>query len=210
MLWLRNLLARIAGVWRADRIGEEIDRELQFHIDMRTEENIRRGMSPEEARRDALSRFGHRAVIKERSYEVRGGRWLETLWQDTRYGARMLVKHPGFSFVAILTLALGIGANTAIFSIVNGVLLRPLPYPEPESLDNVFQQNSAMNRFGISVADFLGIEKEYAKTGSVAAFTHRAVTLTGGERPEQIKATFATAAFFKTLGVMPERGRAFL
>ncbi|HEX8140481.1 MAG TPA: ABC transporter permease [Pyrinomonadaceae bacterium] len=210
MLWLRNLLARVVGVWRADRIGEEIDRELQFHIDMRTEENIRRGMSPDEARRDALSRFGHRTVIKERSYEVRGGRWLETLWQDTRYGARMLVKHPGFSFVAVLTLALGIGANTAIFSIVNGVLLRPLPYPEPERLDTVFQQNSAMNRFGISVADFQGIEKEYAKIGSVTAFTHRAVTLTGGERPEQIKATFATASFFKTIGVMPERGRAFL
>jgi putative ABC transport system permease protein len=210
MLWLRSLLARVAGVWRADRIGEEIDRELQFHIDMRTEENIRRGMSPDEARRDALSRFGHRAAIKERSYEVRGGRWLETLWQDTRYGARMLVKHPGFSFVAVLTLALGIGANTAIFSIVNGVLLRPLPYPEPERLDTVFQQNSAMNRFGISVADFQGIEKEYAKIGSVAAFTHRAVTLTGGERPEQITATFATASFFKTIGVAPGSGRAFL
>jgi predicted permease len=210
MLWLKSLLARVAGVWRADRIGEEIDRELQFHIDMRTEENIGRGMSPDEARRDALSRFGHRAGIKERGYEVRGGRWLEALWQDTRYGARMLLKHPGFSLVAILTLALGIGANTAIFSIVNGVLLRPLPYPEPERLDTVFQQNSSMNRFGISVADFQGIEREYAKIGSVAAFTHRAVTLTGGERPEQIKATFATAAFFKTLGVTPASGRAFL
>jgi predicted permease len=210
MLWLKSLLARIRGVWRADEIGTEIDQELQFHIDMCTEENIRRGMTPDEARRDALKRFGHRTRIKEQGYELRGGRWLETLWQDVRYGARMLRKHPGFSFTAVVTLALGIGANTAIFSIVNGVLLRPLPYPEPERLDTVFQQNSAMNRFGMSVADFQALEKEYQKASAVAAFTHRAVTLTGGERPEQIKATFATAGYFKTLGVLPESGRTFL
>jgi putative ABC transport system permease protein len=122
----------------------------------------------------------------------------------------MLRKHPGFSLMAVFTLALGIGANTAIFSIVNGVLLRPLPYPEPDQLDNVFQKNGEMNRFGISVADFLGMEKEYAKVGSVAASTSRAVTLTGGEHPEQIKATFATSAYFKTLGVTPARGRTFV
>ncbi|HEX8141081.1 MAG TPA: ABC transporter permease [Pyrinomonadaceae bacterium] len=210
MMQLRSLWARVRGVWRADEIGKEIDEEMAFHIEMRTEENIKAGMSAEQARRDALARFGHRRRIKEEGYEVRGGRWMETLWQDIRYGARMLRKHPGFSLMAALTLALGIGANTAIFSIVNGVLLRPLPYPEPERLERVFQQNSSMNRFGISVADFQALEKEYPKIGSVAAFTQRAVTLTGGERPEQIQATFATAEFFKTLGVMPASGRTFL
>lgn len=210
MTWLKTLAARLRAVWNGEAVHQDIDAEMQFHIRMRTQENIERGMSPEDARRDAEQRFGNTGRIKDMGWDVRGGGLLETLWQDVRYGARMLRKHPGFSLMAVLTLALGIGANTAIFSIVNGVLLRPLPYPEPEHLDVVFQQNSTMNRFGISVADFQGIEKEYAKIGSVAASTNRAVTLTGGERPEQIKATFATADFFKTLGVSPASGRAFV
>lgn len=210
MTWLKTLAARLRAVWNGEAVHQDIDEELQMHIRMRTQENIERGMSPEDARRDAEQRFGNRGRIKDMGWDVRGGGWLETLWQDLRYGARMLYKHPGFSLMAVLTLALGIGANTAIFSIVNGVLLRPLPYPEPDQLDTVFQQNSAMNRFGISVADFQGIEKGYAKIGSVAAFSPRAVTLTGGERPEQIKATFATSAYFKTLGVSPARGRTFV
>ncbi|MBA3768532.1 MAG: ABC transporter permease, partial [Acidobacteria bacterium] len=210
MAWLKKLAARLRAVWDGDAVHQDIDEELQIHIRMRTQENIERGMSPDDARRDAEERFGNTGRIRDMGWDVRGGGWLETFWQDVRYGARMLRKHPGFSLVAVVTLALGIGANTAIFSIVNGVLLRPLPYPEPDQLDTVFQQNSSMNRFGISVADFQGMEKEYAKIGSVAAFTHRAVTLTGGERPEQIKATFATAEFFKTLGVSPASGRTFV
>ena len=209
MSWLKKLAARLRAVWDSDAVHQDIDEELQIHIRMRTQENMGRGMSAEDARSDAERRFGNSGRIKDMGWDVRGGGWFETIWQDVRYGGRMLAKHPGFSLMAVVTLALGIGANTAIFSIVNGVLLRPLPYPEPDQLDTVFQQNSPTNRFGISVADFQGIEKEYARIGSVAAFTHRAVTLTGGERPEQIKATFATAAFFKTVGVDPARGRAF-
>jgi putative ABC transport system permease protein len=207
---LKTLMARLRAVWNREAVHQDIDEELRIHIQMQTQVNIERGMSPEEARRNAGQRFGNTGHIKDMSWDVRGGGWLETFWQDIRYGLRMLRKHPGFSFVAVLTLSLGIGANTAIFSIVNGVLLRPLPYPEPDQLDTLFQQNSSMNRFGISVADFQGIEKEYKQAESVAAFSHRAVTLTGGERPEQIKATFATAAFFKTLGVSPARGRTFV
>jgi predicted permease len=209
MSWLKTLSARLRALWDSDAVHQDIDEELQFHIRMRTQENIERGMSPADARLDAERRFGNEGSIKDRGWDVRGGGWLGTLWQDVRYGARMLRKHPGFSFMAVLTLALGVGANTAIFSIVNGVLLRPLPYPEPDRLDTVFQQNSSMNRFGISVADFQAMEKEYKQADSVAAFSNRAITLTGGERPEQVKATFATAGFFKTLGVGPARGRTF-
>jgi len=210
MARLKKLAARLRAVWDGEAVHQEIDEEMQFHIRMRTQENINQGMSPEDARRNAEERFGNTGRIKEQGWDVRGGGWLETLWQDIRYGARMLRKHPGFSLMAVLTLALGIGANTAIFSIVNGVLLRPLPYPDPDQLDTVFQQNSEMNRFGISVADFLGMEKEYARIGSVAAASSRAVTLTGGERPEQIRATFTTSGYFKTIGVNPARGRAFV
>ncbi|HEY0324308.1 MAG TPA: ABC transporter permease [Pyrinomonadaceae bacterium] len=210
MTWLKKCAARLRAVWDSDAVHQDIDEELQIHIRMRTQKNVERGMSPGDARRDAEQRFGNTGRIKDMGWDVRGGGGLETFWQDVRYGARMLRKHPGFSFMAVFMLALGIGANTAIFSIVNGVLLRPLPYPEPERLDRVFQQNSSMNRFGMSVADFQGLEKEYPKLGSIAAFSRRAVTLTGGELPEQIQATFATGEFFKTLGVTTANGRTFL
>src|SRR5262249_13620589 len=107
---------------------------LRIHIEMETETNIKRGAPPDEARAAAMKSFGDLVRNTERGYDIRGGGWLETLWQDLRYGKRMLLKSPAFTLTAILMLALGIGATTAIFSIVEGVLLRPLPFPGPERL----------------------------------------------------------------------------
>src|SRR5215210_6467526 len=119
-------------------LEQELDEELRFHLEKEIEENIRRGMSAEEARTEALRNFGGVERFKEECRDQRGVRFLEELWHDLRFGVRRMLKSPAFSIIAILSLALGIGANTAIFSLVNTILLRPLPVSQPEQLVSVY------------------------------------------------------------------------
>jgi len=206
---LETFAARVRGLLRRDAVLDDIDEEIRSHVEIATDEYVARGMPPEEARRVALASFGDLGRTKDAAFDVRGGGWLDALWQDTRFAARLLAARPGFALAALTTLALGVGATTAVFGVVNGVLLRPLPYHDPSSLDCVVQQNSPTNRFGMSAADYLGLEELY-RHGRVAALNTREVSLTGGETPEFVRAGFASAGLFDVLGVGPALGRSFL
>ncbi|MDQ3746971.1 MAG: ABC transporter permease, partial [Acidobacteriota bacterium] len=213
MAWWKVLLDRLRALRDSETVHREIEEEVRFHIDMRAEEYVRRGMSPEEARREAERRFGHLTRIKEMGYEVRGGGLMETFLQDIRYGARVLAKHKGFTLVAVMTLALGIGATTAIFSVVNAVLLKPLPFKDPERVVMVWLKGAEAaggDRVPLSMADFLDWRAQTHSFERVAFFHSDNFNYAGGDTPEQVAGAVTSADFFNVFGARAEMGRTFL
>ena len=210
MAFLRDILVRLSGSLRRTTVERDLDDEVQFHIDKQTEKNIRLGMTPSEARRAALVAFGGRERFKEDARGELLSRGFEDLGQDLRYGLRMLRKSPGFTTVAALSLALGIGANTAVFSVLNAIVIQPLPYPEAERLVHLQVKNDASPRpGGFSTADFVAISEEARSFSAVGAVNHVSggVTLVGRGAPEQVEATLVTAGVMPALGVQPLVGR---
>ena len=206
---VQGFLERIRRTLLRRRYDEELDEEIRFHIDNETERLLRLGVPPAEARRQAEAAFGSVLHVKEQVREESGFRWLEALLRDLRYAARGLRNNPGFAGTAILTLSLGIGATTAVFTLVDHVLLRPLPYPDADRLVRVVQQNSPTNRWNLSVADVLGVQEIGTSLESFAALQPGSMALTGRGEPEQVAAGRVTADWFRTLRVDAQEGRTF-
>ena len=217
--WLAVLASRVRGLLLGRRLDEEFDREMADHLERLSEDNIRRGMPPDEARRQAILRFGGPVQIKEQQHESRSLPFIEATLQDVRYGMRALRKHPAYSVVAIATLAIGIGAGTAVFSVVGAVLMRPLPYKAPEQLVRIFETNP-LRRWTRNIAapanyaDWRARNKSFTDVAAYEQFNVNGsgagdVFLTGFGEPQGLKALGVSGSLFHVLGAAPLMGRMF-
>ena len=192
---------------RGKRLLEDLDREIREHIELETQENIDRGMDPEQARYAAVRKFGNVTRVKEDAREVWIVVWLEQLLEDIRFAFRLLYKTPGYTIVAILTIALGIGVNSAIFSIFYATLIAPFPYPEPDQLVVVWS-NIDGNRNTVSTADYLDWKRESQAFQILGAVSGEQFNLSSGERPEVVEGSYLTPGFLDQLiGDKPFLGR---
>jgi predicted permease len=209
MRHLRAWLLRCAGLFRREQGSRDFADEIESHLQMHIADNLRSGMTPQEARRQALIKLGGVQQTREQYRNRASLPILEMLWSDIRFGARVLWKSRGFTIVAIVTLALGIAGNTAIFSIVNGVLLNPLPFAQPEQLVAVNESKPNFDQGSISYPNFLDWQKDNHTFSAMAVARGSAFSLTGKGEAEQVNAEFVSGSFFPLLGVNPILGRTF-
>jgi putative ABC transport system permease protein len=211
MKWFNVLRDRIRALRQRETVINDIDREMRLHLEMQVDANIKAGMSPAEARENAMRSFGNLNRAVDAAYDVKGGGIFETLAQDIRYGARMLAKHKAFTSVAVITLALGIGANTAIFSVVNELLLRPLPYRDADRIVTVWEVSpGGRHQNSTSRANFRAWRQQTTSFNYMSVFSDQRLNLTGTGDPEELSVQFTSPDFFKILGVDPILGRTFL
>ena len=201
---LRRGLSKLGALFRRRKPVDDLAEEIRAHLEMEEQENLESGMTPEEAHYAALWRFGNVPLAQERSREVWGWNRAETLWQDLRHGLRMLAKNPGFTTVAVLTLALGIGANAGLFTVIRSVLLKPLDYPDPNRLVEISG--------GATSIRFEEMRSAFRSYSGVGAFRGgmETATLSGGAGPEVLNEARVSANFLRVLGVEPALGRSFL
>jgi putative ABC transport system permease protein len=198
--------------FRRERWDQERGRELQAYVDIETDENIARGMTPEQARYAARRKLGNPTQIREEIYRMNSLTFIESLWQDVRCGARMLRKNAGFAMVAVLTLALGIGANTAIFSVIHAVLLNPLPYDDPERIVLLLESNPGRGfpQFSVSPPNYTDWKKDSTSFEHMASIDRGDFNYTGGPEPERLSGARVASSFFAVMGATPAMGRTFL
>src|SRR5262245_26736532 len=218
MRMLDKVRLRLRSLCRHSNVDSELEAELRFHLDQLIEENVSSGMPPEEARRAARRMIGGIAQWKEECRDMRRVNFVEDLVQDIRYTLRSLAKSPGFTAVVVATLALGIGANTAIFTIVHAVLLRPLDYPKPDQLICLTAESPAIGAAGNALSapeytEFRRMNQSFATVGAYstggAAYTTGEVNLTAADRPLRVRSISVDAHLLKALSIQPQQGRFF-
>ena len=211
MSFLQNIAGGLRSLFHKKRVGQELDEELNGFLEMEADEKVRQGMTRGDALRSVRLERGSLDVAKE---EVRAAGWesfVETLWQDLRFAARMLRKNPGFTVVAVLTLALGIGASISIFSVIDAVLLRPLPYPHPEKIVRVYEQGPNGHRWSLAELNFKDFLRQNTTFSSLAEYTYGEPTsISGASEPARVDVSAVSSGFFKSLGVEPFLGRNFV
>jgi len=207
---MRALLSRLAGLVRRRHGDDDLDEEVRFHLDMLADEFVRRGMTADEARLHARRHFGGTIQMKEAYREQRGLPAVETFVQDLRYGLRTLARTPGFTLAALFTLALGIGANSAIFSVVYAVLLRPLPYPEPDRLVQMVTKTRDFEGIGLTGAQYLAFRDNFRNLEALAATSGAgSFNMINGASAEFVGGIYVSKEYFTVYGVTPAYGRPF-
>jgi predicted permease len=216
MKWFNFLGARVRALFRRESVLRDIEEELRVHVEMETETNIERGMPPDEARAAALKSFGNPGRKTELGYEIRGGGWIESLWQDLRYAIRTLFRNPVFSVVTLLTLAIGIGSTTAIFSVVHALLLKPLPYPDSDRLVRLVVNQPPgptggpqRGATGIGVRELAELRSRMRSVSTIGVYNLAIMTMTGGGEASRLEGTRISASIWQAIGARPLLGRVF-
>jgi predicted permease len=210
--WMDRAISRLRLLMGRRAFEQELEDEMRFHLEMEAKKHEERGLSPEAARALAEREFGRVERYKDEVRDVRGITWMDDVSRDVRFALRTLRKSPAFALIAVLCLALGIGANAAIFSVVDAVLLSPLPYSEPARLARLFETMPARDgmRGSVSWANYLEWSEQMKGFSGLAAYTIQSKNLSGAEGAERLEAVASTANLFDVLGVQPRLGRGFL
>ncbi len=208
---VRDFALRISGLFRRGGMEQRLDSEMRFHLDMLTEKNIRAGVEADEARRLALAAFGGAERFKDDARDEYRSQLVDELVQDVRYALRVMRRNPGFAIAAALTFALGIGASTAMFSVVHGVLLRPLPYADPGRLVVLWERNVARgsDHNVVGVSTFEAWRERARSFDGMAGLVPLPATIAGAPTPERVMGAEVSPGYFRLLGVPPALGREF-